>query len=82
MNDSPLVSIVIPTYNHAPMLQRALATVIEQTYQNWNAIVVNNFYEVLVFKIKKPSDLLFTTVFFSYSNTTTKTKSNQIIIAN
>jgi glycosyltransferase involved in cell wall biosynthesis len=25
------------------MLQRALATVIEQTYQNWNAIVVNNF---------------------------------------
>ena len=43
MSNSPLVSIVIPTYNHAPMLQRALATVIEQTYQNWNAIVVNNF---------------------------------------
>ena len=43
MNNSPLVSIVIPTYNHAPMLQRALATVIEQTYRNWNAIVVNNF---------------------------------------
>ena len=43
MNNSPLVSIVIPTYNHAPMLQRALATVVDQTYQNWNAIVVNNF---------------------------------------
>lgn len=43
MNNPPLVSIVIPTYNHAPMLQRALATVVEQTYQNWNAIVVNNF---------------------------------------
>ena len=43
MNNSPLVSIVIPTYNHAPMLQRALETVVEQTYQNWNAIVVNNF---------------------------------------
>ena len=43
MNNSPLVSIVIPTYNHAPMLQRALATVVEQTHQNWNAIVVNNF---------------------------------------
>ena len=43
MNNSPLVSIVIPTYNHAPMLQRALATVVEQTFQNWNAIVVNNF---------------------------------------
>lgn len=43
MNNSPLVSIVIPTYNHAPMLQRALATVVEQTHKNWNAIVVNNF---------------------------------------
>jgi glycosyltransferase involved in cell wall biosynthesis len=43
MNNSPLVSVVIPTYNHATMLQRALATVVEQTYQNWNAIVVNNF---------------------------------------
>jgi glycosyltransferase involved in cell wall biosynthesis len=43
MNNYPLVSIVIPTYNHAPMLQRALETVIEQSYQNWNAIVVNNF---------------------------------------
>jgi glycosyltransferase involved in cell wall biosynthesis len=43
MNNSPLVSIVIPTYNHAPMLQRALTTVVGQTYQNWNAIVVNNF---------------------------------------
>lgn len=43
MNNSPLVSIVIPTYNHAPLLQRALTTVVEQTYQNWNAIVVNNF---------------------------------------
>jgi glycosyltransferase involved in cell wall biosynthesis len=43
MSNSPIVSIVIPTYNHAPMLQRALATVVEQTYQNWNAIVVNNF---------------------------------------
>jgi glycosyltransferase involved in cell wall biosynthesis len=43
MNNSPLVSIVIPTYNHAPMLQRALITVVEQTYQNWNAIVVNNY---------------------------------------
>ena len=43
MTSSPLVSIVIPTYNHAPMLQRALATVMVQTYQNWNAIVVNNY---------------------------------------
>lgn len=38
-----LVSIVIPTFNHAPLLNRALESVRQQTYQNWEAIVVNNF---------------------------------------
>ncbi len=39
----PLVSIVIPTYNHAVFLKEALASVMVQTYQNWEAIVVNNY---------------------------------------
>ena len=38
-----LISIVIPTFNHAPLLNRALESVRQQTYQNWEAIVVNNF---------------------------------------
>ena len=38
-----LVSIVIPTFNHAPLLNRALESVLHQTYQNWEAIVINNF---------------------------------------
>ena len=38
-----LVSIVIPTFNHAPLLNRALESVRQQTYPNWEAIVVNNF---------------------------------------
>lgn len=38
----PLVSVVIPTYNHAKYLGRALRTVLDQTYDNWEVIVVDN----------------------------------------
>jgi len=45
MRDSsfPVVSIVIPTYNHAEFLQVALDSVIQQTFTSWEAIVVNNY---------------------------------------
>lgn len=38
----PLVSVVIPTYNHAHFLGRALKSVLEQTYTHWEAIVIDN----------------------------------------
>lgn len=38
----PLVSVVIPTYNHAHFLGRALRSVLDQTYSNWEAIVIDN----------------------------------------
>ncbi|WP_061219380.1 glycosyltransferase family 2 protein [Leptospira weilii] len=37
-----LVSIVIPTYNRAEDLKRALNSIISQTYKNWEVIVVDN----------------------------------------
>jgi glycosyltransferase involved in cell wall biosynthesis len=37
-----LVSVVIPTYNHAHFLGRALQSVLDQTYANWEAIVIDN----------------------------------------
>ncbi len=37
-----LVSVVIPTYNHARFLGRALQSVLDQTYTNWEAIVIDN----------------------------------------
>ena len=40
--ESELVSVVIPTYNHAHFLGRALQSVLDQTYQNWEAIVIDN----------------------------------------
>jgi glycosyltransferase involved in cell wall biosynthesis len=39
---TPLVSVVIPTYNHAQYLGRALQSVCDQTYKNWEAIVIDN----------------------------------------
>ena len=37
-----LVSIVIPTYNHGLYLKRALESIVDQTYVNWEVIVVDN----------------------------------------
>ncbi|MFA7342837.1 MAG: glycosyltransferase [Terrimicrobiaceae bacterium] len=41
-SDEPLVSVVIPTYNHAHFLGKALRSVIGQTYTRWEALVVDN----------------------------------------
>ena len=40
---NPFVSIVIPTYNHAHFLKRALNSIQEQTYTSWEVIVVDNY---------------------------------------
>ena len=38
-----LVSVVIPTYNHAHFLGRALQSVLDQTYPHWEALVIDNY---------------------------------------
>ena len=38
-----LVSIIIPTYNHSDFLGKALKSVLNQTYENWEAIVIDNY---------------------------------------
>ena len=38
----PLVSIIIPTYNHAEFIGKALKSIISQTYKNWEAIIIDN----------------------------------------
>ncbi|MEC9376120.1 MAG: glycosyltransferase [Pseudomonadota bacterium] len=38
----PLVSVIIPTYNRASYLGRALQSILDQTYTNWEVIVIDN----------------------------------------
>ena len=42
MNKSPLISVVIPTYNRAVDLERALKSVQAQTFTDWEIIIVDN----------------------------------------
>jgi glycosyltransferase involved in cell wall biosynthesis len=39
------VSIIIPTYNHAHFLYEALQSVCDQTFSDWEALVINNYSE-------------------------------------
>ena len=40
---TPLVTVIIPTYNHAHFLREALTSLCAQTYTDWDAVVVNNY---------------------------------------
>lgn len=39
---SPLVSIIIPTYNRANCISRCINSVIEQTVTNWEIVIIDN----------------------------------------
>jgi glycosyltransferase involved in cell wall biosynthesis len=42
IEESPLVSIGVPVYNGGPFLRECLDSILEQTYANWECIIVNN----------------------------------------
>lgn len=39
---NPLISVVIPVYNTAPYLEKCLDSVVKQTYQNLQVIIIND----------------------------------------
>ena len=42
MSEQPYVSVVIPTYNRADLLKRAIESVQKQTYKKWELIIVDD----------------------------------------
>lgn len=42
MNSHPLISVIVPCYNQAQFLPDALQSVLNQSYQNWECIIVND----------------------------------------
>ena len=39
----PLVSVVLPTYNHARYLKRAIQSILDQSYMNWELIIIDDY---------------------------------------
>lgn len=42
MKDNALISVIVPCYNQAQYLDECLQSVLDQTYQNWECIIVND----------------------------------------
>jgi glycosyltransferase involved in cell wall biosynthesis len=40
--DYPLVSIIIPTFNRAGIISKAIKSVLNQTYKNWELIIIDD----------------------------------------
>jgi len=43
LEQNPKISVITPTYNRASMLLEAINSVINQDYENWELIIVDNF---------------------------------------
>ena len=37
-----LVSVVIPSFNHGHFIEKTIQSVLDQTYKNWEIIIVDN----------------------------------------
>ena len=53
MNKNDLISIIIPTYNRCKDLSNAITSVLNQTYKNWEIIIIDNYSTDETFKIVK-----------------------------
>ena len=42
MNNNPFFSIIIPTYNRENFLEKAINSIVDQTYYNWELIIIDD----------------------------------------
>lgn len=42
IKDKPLVSIIMPTYNREQLIKKAMGSVLKQSYENWELIIVDD----------------------------------------
>ena len=50
MPSLPCVSVIIPTYNRVQLLKQAVISVLQQTYQNFEIIIINDGSTVNIFE--------------------------------
>ena len=51
--DQPLISVIIPTFNRPDCIQRAINSVINQTYRNWELIIIDSSLTDVTQKVLK-----------------------------
>ena len=44
-SERPLVSVIMPTYNHGKFIGKAIESVLNQTYKNLELIIIDNYSE-------------------------------------
>ena len=72
----PLISVVIPNYNHAPYLKQRIDSVLNQTWEDFELIILDDhsiddsreIIELYRGHAKVENIVLFTNIFFSWSN--------------
>ena len=42
-DDSPIVSVVLPSFNSEKTIERSIDSIVSQTYRNWELLVVNDY---------------------------------------
>ncbi|OQY14044.1 MAG: hypothetical protein B6I30_01800 [Desulfobacteraceae bacterium 4572_187] len=60
--DVPLVSVIVPTYNRSEMLTEALESILKQTFNNFEIVVVNDAgmsVEDVVLKLNKKKNITY-----------------------
>lgn len=62
--NKPFFSVIMPVYNAVPFLQRAIESILEQTYTNFELILVDdqstdNSYDICESYLKKTIELNF-----------------------